>query len=117
MPRRARWGAVWPNVGSPIAGTGREVVSRDNHVAANIIVGGQINPGINLGMSSEKVDSIVRRRKQTLTFSPEQLKCAWFTLVEARQALTWHAASCQGSTGRLHVCAVVGVVSTLIIKV
>jgi len=38
-------------------------------------------------MSAEKVDAVVRRRKQILTFSPEQLKCACFTLAEARQAL------------------------------
>jgi hypothetical protein len=103
----ARWGAVWIKVGLPIPGIGREVVSGDNPVAATFIVGRHINPRINLGMSAEKVNSVVRRRKQILTFSPEQLKCAWFTLAEARQALN----------GRLHVCAVVAVVSTLIINV
>jgi hypothetical protein len=87
MPWRARWGVVGTNVGLPIAGTGREVVSRDSPLAAIFIVGRQINPRINLGMSTENVDSVVRRRKQILTFSLEQLKYAWCTLVEARQAL------------------------------
>jgi len=42
MSRRARWGIVGTNVGLPIAGAGREVVSGDNPVAANFIVAGRL---------------------------------------------------------------------------